>query len=84
MYVIGYRHISLRTEGNFPLSLPTVFCKIALKTYIPDGLDQFVDALSDPRKFLSMAEKRAQQMINIGIGMFELAFVSLIWKYFLL
>lgn len=33
----GYRHISLRTEGNFPLSLPTVFCKIVLKTYVPDG-----------------------------------------------
>ncbi len=33
----GYRHISLRTEGNFPLSLPTVFCSIILKTYVPDG-----------------------------------------------
>ena len=33
----GYRHISLRTEANFPLSLPTVFCKIVLKTYVPDG-----------------------------------------------
>ena len=33
----GYRHISLRTEGNFPLSLPTVFCQIVLKTYVPDG-----------------------------------------------
>jgi len=34
----GYRHISLRTEGNFPLSLPTVFCRIVLKTYVPEGL----------------------------------------------
>ena len=34
----GYRHISLRTEANFPLSLPTVFCKIVLKTYVPDGV----------------------------------------------
>lgn len=34
----GYRHISLRTEGNFPLSLPTLFVKIGLKTYVPDGL----------------------------------------------
>ena len=33
----GYRHISLRTEANFPLSLPTVFCHIVLKTYVPDG-----------------------------------------------
>ncbi|KAI2652383.1 1-phosphatidylinositol 4,5-bisphosphate phosphodiesterase beta-4 [Labeo rohita] len=33
----GYRHISLRNEGNKPLSLPTVFCNIVLKTYVPDG-----------------------------------------------
>jgi len=36
-YCSGYRHISLRTEGNFPLSLPTVFCRIILKTYVPEG-----------------------------------------------
>jgi phosphatidylinositol phospholipase C beta len=34
----GYRHISLRTEGNFPLSLPTIFAHIVIKTYVPDGL----------------------------------------------
>ena len=44
----GYRHISLRTEGNFPLSLPTVFCEIILKSYVPDGLSQFVDLLNKP------------------------------------
>lgn len=33
----GYRHISFRNEGNKPLSLPTVFCNIVLKTYVPDG-----------------------------------------------
>ena len=33
----GYRHISLRNEGNKPLSLPTIFCNIVLKTYVPDG-----------------------------------------------
>ena len=32
----GFRHIPLRTEGNFPLSLPTVFCCISLKTYVPE------------------------------------------------
>jgi phosphatidylinositol phospholipase C beta len=32
----GYRYISLRTEGNFPLSLPTIFCRIILETYIPE------------------------------------------------
>ena len=34
----GYRHISLKTEGNFPLSLPMLFCNIELKIYVPDGL----------------------------------------------
>ena len=34
----GYRHISLKTEGNFPMSLPMLFCKIELKIYVPDGL----------------------------------------------
>ena len=35
----GYRHIALRTEGNFPMSLPMLFCNIELKVYIPDGLN---------------------------------------------
>nr|ABJ96343.1 phospholipase C beta [Chaetopterus pergamentaceus] len=63
----GYRHISLRTEGNFPLSLPTVFCYIILKTYVPDGFGDFVDALSAPLQFSSQAEKRAKQMQEMGI-----------------
>ncbi|EMP31737.1 1-phosphatidylinositol-4,5-bisphosphate phosphodiesterase beta-4 [Chelonia mydas] len=63
----GYRHISLRNEGNKPLSLPTVFCNIVLKTYVPDGFGDIVDALSDPKKFLSVMEKRADQMRAMGI-----------------
>ena len=30
--------IDCRTEGNFPMSLPMLFCNIDLKIYIPDGL----------------------------------------------
>uniref|UniRef100_A0A8C0LV74 Phosphoinositide phospholipase C n=1 Tax=Canis lupus dingo TaxID=286419 RepID=A0A8C0LV74_CANLU len=63
----GYRHISLRNEGNKPLSLPTIFCNIVLKTYVPDGFGDIVDALSDPKKFLSITEKRADQMRAMGI-----------------
>ncbi|CAF0707706.1 unnamed protein product [Brachionus calyciflorus] len=58
----GYRHISLRTEGNFPLSLPTLFCHIVLKTYVPDGLGDFVDALNNPKEFLTKEEKRLKQL----------------------
>ncbi|CAH0387583.1 unnamed protein product [Bemisia tabaci] len=63
----GYRHISLRTEANFPLSLPMLFCNIELKIYVPDGFEDFMAALSDPRAFLSAQEKRAQQMKAMGI-----------------
>lgn len=63
----GFRHISLRTEGNFPMSLPMLFCNIELKIYVPDGLGDLMDALSDPRAFLSAQEKREQQMKAMGI-----------------
>uniref|UniRef100_A0A1A8FKE1 1-phosphatidylinositol 4,5-bisphosphate phosphodiesterase n=1 Tax=Nothobranchius korthausae TaxID=1143690 RepID=A0A1A8FKE1_9TELE len=69
----GYRHISLRNEGNKPLSLPTVFCQIILKTYVPDGFGAIVDALSDPKKFLTIAEKRADQMKALGIDTNDIA-----------
>lgn len=64
----GYRHIALRTEGNFPMTLPMLFCKIELKVYVPDGLGDFMEALSDPRAFLqAQEEKRAQQLKNYDI-----------------
>ncbi|XP_076834770.1 1-phosphatidylinositol 4,5-bisphosphate phosphodiesterase beta-4 isoform X2 [Brachyhypopomus gauderio] len=69
----GYRHISLRNEGNKPLSLPTVFCNIILKTYVPDGFGAIVDALSDPKKYLSISEKRVDQMRAMGIETWEIA-----------
>lgn len=69
----GYRHISLRNEGNKPLSLATVFCDIVLKTYVPDGFGAIVDALSDPKKFLTIAEKRADQMRALGIETSDIA-----------
>ncbi|CAF4478022.1 unnamed protein product [Rotaria socialis] len=55
----GYRHISLRTEGNFPLSLPTVFCEIILKSYVPDGLTDFVDQLNQP-----LLIKKTEELLN--------------------
>uniref|UniRef100_A0A673GH48 Phosphoinositide phospholipase C n=1 Tax=Sinocyclocheilus rhinocerous TaxID=307959 RepID=A0A673GH48_9TELE len=69
----GYRHISLRNEYNKPLSLATVFCNIILKTYVPDGFGAIADALSDPKKFLSVCEKRTDQMRAMGIEMSDIA-----------
>ncbi|UJR33563.1 hypothetical protein I4U23_021002 [Adineta vaga] len=58
----GYRHISLRTEGNFPLSLPTIFCQIILKSYVPDGLSAFVDQLNQP-----LLMKKTEDLLNVSI-----------------
>ena len=72
----GYRHISLRTEGNFPLSLPTLFCHIVLKTYVPEGLGDFVDALNNPKEFLSKEDKRLRQLQDkLGIDEKEISLV---------
>jgi phosphatidylinositol phospholipase C, beta len=60
----GYRHISLRTEGNFPLSLPTIFCEIILKSYVPDGLTDFVDQLNKPLLAKKGDEPRSTSTMN--------------------
>ncbi|RUS81297.1 hypothetical protein EGW08_010939 [Elysia chlorotica] len=76
----GYRHISLRTEGNFPLSLPTVFCRIVLKTYVPVEFGDFVDALSAPIQAMSQAEKREKAMKDMGIDEKDISDVPVINK----
>ncbi|KAF2902540.1 hypothetical protein ILUMI_03640 [Ignelater luminosus] len=63
----GYRHISLRTEANFPMSLPMLFCNIELKIYVPDGFEDFMAALSDPRGFMGAQQKQNEQMASMGI-----------------
>ena len=63
----GYRHISLKTEANFPMALPMLFCNIELKIYVPDGFEDFMAALSDPGGFSKGAEKQAEAMKGLGI-----------------
>ncbi|XP_026741936.1 1-phosphatidylinositol 4,5-bisphosphate phosphodiesterase isoform X4 [Trichoplusia ni] len=63
----GYRHISLRTEANFPMSLPMLFCNIELKIYVPDGFEDFMAALSDPRAFMGAAQERTDKVKQMGI-----------------
>ncbi|KAL3080373.1 hypothetical protein niasHT_032578 [Heterodera trifolii] len=58
----GYRHISLRTEHNQASTLPTLFVHLQLKTYVPDELSGLVDALADPRAYLSAQEKREEAL----------------------
>ena len=63
----GYRHISLKTEANFPMALPMLFCNIELKIYVPDGFEDFMAALSDPGGFSKGTEKQAEAMKGLGI-----------------
>ncbi|TKR88475.1 hypothetical protein L596_012711 [Steinernema carpocapsae] len=63
----GYRHISLRTESNFSTVLPTLFVHLGLKTYVPDELSGLVDALADPRAYLSQQEKLKEALHNMGV-----------------
>uniref|UniRef100_A0A336LNY5 Phosphoinositide phospholipase C n=1 Tax=Culicoides sonorensis TaxID=179676 RepID=A0A336LNY5_CULSO len=67
----GYRHISLRTDANFPMSLPMLFCNIELKIYVPDGFEDFMAALSDPRAFMGAAKERSDNMKALGIEQAE-------------
>jgi phosphatidylinositol phospholipase C beta len=39
----GYRHIALRTEGNFPMSLPMLFCNIGeLRVFSQDLFNELL------------------------------------------
>jgi phosphatidylinositol phospholipase C, beta len=67
LFSIGYRHISLRTEANFPMSLPMLFCNIELTIYVPDGFGDFMSALSDPAAFMKAANAQKDQMKSLGI-----------------
>ncbi|CAJ0948306.1 unnamed protein product, partial [Mesorhabditis belari] len=63
----GYRHISLRTETNQPMCLPTLFVHLGLKTYVPDELSSLVDALADPKAYLTQQQKRQEALHHMGV-----------------
>uniref|UniRef100_A0A673LDU4 Phosphoinositide phospholipase C n=1 Tax=Sinocyclocheilus rhinocerous TaxID=307959 RepID=A0A673LDU4_9TELE len=46
----GFQHICLRSEGNMPLTLPSLFVHIEVKDYIPAAFADFSDALFNPVK----------------------------------
>ncbi|KAF4526440.1 hypothetical protein B566_EDAN015072 [Ephemera danica] len=66
----GYRHISLRTEANFPMSLPMLFCNIELKIYVPDGFedeeikfeDITLESLKSEKSFAKVVRKQQKEL----------------------
>ena len=44
-----------------------LFCNIELKIYVPDGFEDFMVALSDPRAFMGAQQKQNEQMTQMGI-----------------
>lgn len=58
----GYRHVVLRNEMGQPLLCGTLFLRIAVKDYVPDGLSDFAEALANPIKFQSDLDKRTKQL----------------------
>ncbi|XP_015511592.1 1-phosphatidylinositol 4,5-bisphosphate phosphodiesterase isoform X1 [Neodiprion pinetum] len=63
----GYRHVALRTEANFPMSLPMLFCNIELKIYVPDGFQDFMEALTAPRVDRKAEAAAQTKMRGLGI-----------------
>ncbi|KAL4237357.1 1-phosphatidylinositol 4 [Mactra antiquata] len=70
----GYRHIPLRTEGNFPLSLRTVFCCISLKTYVPEEFQEIVSSLFKPQL------KPTNQIVKMGIDEKDIGDIPVVAK----
>ncbi|CAI4223333.1 unnamed protein product [Auanema sp. JU1783] len=74
----GFRHISLRNETNqSTILVPTIFVHIVLKTYVPDELSGLVDALADPRAYLSEQKKREEALANMGVDDNDIAEVPI-------
>ncbi|XP_058806917.1 1-phosphatidylinositol 4,5-bisphosphate phosphodiesterase-like [Phymastichus coffea] len=64
---VGFRHVSLKNEANFPMALPMLFICIEMSIYVPEGFGDFMAMLSDPGAFGKGAEKRDEAMKGLGI-----------------
>ncbi|XP_063079502.1 1-phosphatidylinositol 4,5-bisphosphate phosphodiesterase beta-1-like [Engraulis encrasicolus] len=63
----GYHYIALRNENNHCLTLPTLFVYIEVKDYVPDTYADVIDALSNPIRYISLMEQRAQQLAALTL-----------------
>nr|XP_039247876.1 1-phosphatidylinositol 4,5-bisphosphate phosphodiesterase beta-1-like isoform X6 [Styela clava] len=58
----GYRYITLRNEGNQPLTMPSLFVHIEVKEYIPENLIKFASILANPIEHVKKQEKEEQEI----------------------
>ncbi|XP_076803235.1 1-phosphatidylinositol 4,5-bisphosphate phosphodiesterase beta-1-like isoform X3 [Clavelina lepadiformis] len=60
----GYRYITLRNEGNQPLTMPSLFVHLQVDDYVPDIHKSLADALANPITYLrdqEIEEKQRQE-----------------------
>ncbi|XP_061855146.1 1-phosphatidylinositol 4,5-bisphosphate phosphodiesterase beta-2 isoform X2 [Colius striatus] len=58
----GYHHVCLRSEGNLPLTMPSLFVYLEVKDYVPDAWADLTLALSNPMKFIRLPDKRSEKL----------------------
>uniref|UniRef100_A0A3Q3WAF3 1-phosphatidylinositol 4,5-bisphosphate phosphodiesterase n=1 Tax=Mola mola TaxID=94237 RepID=A0A3Q3WAF3_MOLML len=63
----GYHYISLRNEKNQALNLPTLFVYVEVKDYVPDTFADVIEALSNPIRYVSLMEQRANQLAALTL-----------------
>uniref|UniRef100_H2YFI7 Phosphoinositide phospholipase C n=1 Tax=Ciona savignyi TaxID=51511 RepID=H2YFI7_CIOSA len=52
----GYRYITLRNEGNQPLTMPSIFIHLQVGDYVPPELMEFSEALVNPITYMKEKE----------------------------
>ena len=70
----GYRHVGLRNEANQPLAMAQLFLTIVVKDYVPHGMSDLAEALSNPIEYHSKRDKRDHQLsvLTDGTGVDDL------------
>uniref|UniRef100_A0A3Q2ZD67 1-phosphatidylinositol 4,5-bisphosphate phosphodiesterase n=1 Tax=Kryptolebias marmoratus TaxID=37003 RepID=A0A3Q2ZD67_KRYMA len=63
----GYHYITLRNEKNQSLTLPALFVYVEVKDYVPDTFAEVIDALSNPIRYVSLMEQRANQLAALTL-----------------
>ncbi|XP_074915604.1 1-phosphatidylinositol 4,5-bisphosphate phosphodiesterase beta-3 isoform X3 [Buteo buteo] len=58
----GYHYVCLRNESNQPLCLPALLLHTEACDYVPDGHQDYAEALINPIKHVSLMDQRARRL----------------------